>query len=382
MDFVKGETLIFDKPLEWTSFDLVNKVRRVICKHLDIKKLKVGHAGTLDPLATGVVVMCTGKCTKEIDELQAQEKIYIAELELGATTPSFDLETEIDEHFPYEHINQERLEKVLTQFVGRILQVPPAYSAVRVDGVRAYRMARKGKEVDIKAKELVIDSIEILDFSLPKCTLKILCSKGTYIRALARDIGEALDSGAHLTALRRLRSGDFKVEDAIDMDEFEKLYPPVIKTPQSRKEKMMLDDTMYMRQAYVEAEKALEKGEVPVGAVIVCNKRIIARAHNMTETLNDVTAHAEMQAITSAADFLGGKYLKGCTLYVTMEPCVMCAGALAWAQIGKIVYGAADDRRGFSRIDECILHPKTEVVSGILSEESSSLVREFFRKKR
>ncbi len=382
MDFIKGETLIFDKPLDWTSFDLVNKVRRVICKNLDIKKLKVGHAGTLDPLASGVVVICTGKCTKEIDQLQAQEKVYIAELELGATRPSYDLETEIDERFPYEHISRERLENTLTQFMGCVMQVPPAYSAVRVDGVRAYRMARQGQEVEIKAKELVIDCIEILDFSLPKCTLKIWCSKGTYIRALARDIGRALDSGAHLTALRRISSGDFKVEDAIDLDEFVKQYPPVIKDEESRKKRIMLDHTMYMQQALEEAHKALDEGEIPVGAVVVCNKRIIARAHNMTETLNDVTAHAEMQAITSAADFLGGKYLKGCTLYVTMEPCVMCAGALAWAQIGKIVYGAADDRRGFSRIDECILHPKTEVVSGILSEESSSLVREFFRKKR
>lgn len=225
MDFIQGETLVFNKPLTWTSFDLVNKIRFVLCKHLGIKKLKVGHAGTLDPLATGVVVVCTGKNTKKIDELQAQEKEYIAELELGATTPSFDLETEIDERYPFEHITQALLEDKLKQFLGGIMQVPPAYSAVKVDGVRAYKMARKGKEVEIKAKELVIESFDVLDFSLPKCTLKIVCSKGTYIRALARDIGKALDSGAHLTALHRTRSGNFTDQGALDIDEFCSKYP-------------------------------------------------------------------------------------------------------------------------------------------------------------
>ena len=225
MDFVKGEILVFNKPLTWTSFDLVNKVRFVLCKYLGIKKLKVGHAGTLDPLATGVVVVCTGKNTKKIDELQAQEKEYIAELELGATTPSFDLETEVDERYPYDHITEELLAETLKQFLGGIMQVPPAYSAVKVDGVRAYKMARKGKDIEIKAKELVIDSIDILDFSLPKCTLKIVCSKGTYIRALARDIGKALNSGAHLTALHRTRSGDFTDEAAFDVEEFCAHYP-------------------------------------------------------------------------------------------------------------------------------------------------------------
>jgi len=229
MDFIEGEILVFNKPLTWTSFDVVNKVRYVLCKHLGIKKLKVGHAGTLDPLATGVVVVCTGKKTKQIEELQAQEKEYIAELELGATTPSFDLETEVDQRYPYEHITRELLEETLQGFIGSIMQKPPAYSAVKVDGVRAYKMARKGKEVEIKAKELVIENIEILDFSLPSCTLKIVCSKGTYIRALARDIGQALGSGAHLKALHRTRSGDFTDVEARDVQQFAEAYPRKVK---------------------------------------------------------------------------------------------------------------------------------------------------------
>lgn len=225
MDYIAGEVLHFDKPLTWTSFDLVNKVRFVLTKHLGVKKLKVGHTGTLDPLATGLVTVCTGKATKRIDELQAQEKEYVAELKLGETTPSFDLETEVDETFPFEHITQELVEENLKQFVGSIMQTPPAYSAVKVDGIRAYKMARKGKEVAIKAKELVIESIDIVDFELPKCTLKIVCSKGTYIRALARDIGKSLDSGAHLTALRRTRVGETFIEDALDLEEFCSRHP-------------------------------------------------------------------------------------------------------------------------------------------------------------
>lgn len=227
MDFITGEVLVFDKPLTWTSFDLVNKLRWVLCRHLGVKKLKVGHAGTLDPLATGIVVVCTGKKTKTIDELQAQEKEYIAELFLGATTPSFDLETEVDAEFPSEHIDRAAVEAVLPQFIGGIMQTPPAYSAVKVNGKRAYEYARSGQEVTIKAKELVIESIEIVDFSMPKLTLKIVCSKGTYIRALARDIGTALNSGAHLTALRRTRVGDFTLEASHDIEEFVKDYLPI-----------------------------------------------------------------------------------------------------------------------------------------------------------
>ena len=225
MDFIAGEVLHFDKPLTWTSFDLVNKVRYVLSKHLGVKKLKVGHTGTLDPLATGLVTICTGKSTKRIEELQAQEKEYIAELKLGETTPSFDLETEVDATFPFEHITRELLDEKLPQFVGSIMQTPPAFSAVKVDGVRAYKLARKGKDVAIKAKELVIESIEVVDFDLPKCTLKIVCSKGTYIRALARDIGTALGSGAHLTGLKRTRVGEVFIEEAHDLEQFCAQYP-------------------------------------------------------------------------------------------------------------------------------------------------------------
>ncbi len=220
MDFITGEILHFDKPLTWSSFDVVNKVRWTLCKHLGVKKLKVGHTGTLDPLATGLVTICTGKMTKQIEDLQALEKEYIAELKLGETTPSFDLETEPDAIYPFEHITREKLEEILPQFVGSIMQTPPAYSAIKVDGKRAYKYARKGQEVNIKAKELVIESIDILDFDLPKCTLKIVCSKGTYIRALARDIGKALGSGAHLIGLRRTRVGDVGVGVALDVLEF------------------------------------------------------------------------------------------------------------------------------------------------------------------
>ena len=226
MDFLTGEVLIFDKPLTWTSFDLVNKVRWTLCRHLGVKKLKVGHAGTLDPLATGIVTICTGKRTKTIDQLQAQEKEYVAELTFGATTPSFDLESEVDATFPYEHITLDLLEELLPQFTGGIMQVPPAFSAVKVNGKRAYSYARQGQEVEIKAKELVIESITVEDISLPKCTLKIVCSKGTYIRALARDIGKAIGSGAHLSALRRTRVGDYTLDGAYSIEDFVKEYLP------------------------------------------------------------------------------------------------------------------------------------------------------------
>ena len=205
---IQGEVFYLDKPLSWTSFDVVKRIRGKLHHRLGIKKLKVGHAGTLDPLATGVLIVCTGKMTKQIDELQAHVKEYVAEMTLGATTPSFDLETEIDATYPTEHITRELVEQVLQeQFVGSIQQVPPAFSACKVDGHRAYKMARKGKTVELKAKELVIDEIELLAFEPQKITVRVVCSKGTYIRALARDIGVALGSGAHLTALRRTRVG-------------------------------------------------------------------------------------------------------------------------------------------------------------------------------
>ena len=222
MNIADGHIFYFDKPYQWTSFNLVAKVRRQLCLKLGIKKLKVGHAGTLDPLATGVMVVCAGRATKRINELQAHVKEYVATLQLGATTPSFDLEKPIDATFPTSHITREALEAVLRRFVGRIEQIPPSFSACKVDGHRAYDLARKGREVELQPKVLVISEIELLSFDATsmQCTLRVVCSKGTYIRALARDIGEALHSGAHLTALRRTRVGDVRVEDCMQVDDF------------------------------------------------------------------------------------------------------------------------------------------------------------------
>ncbi len=220
MDFQDGEILYIDKPYRFTSFDVVNKVRWQLCRALGVKKLKVGHAGTLDPLATGVMIVCTGRATKRIEEFQAHTKEYVATLRLGATTPSYDLEKPIDAYFPTEHITRAMVEEVLSRFMGTIEQIPPSFSACKVGGVRAYDMARKGRDVELKPKTLVIDEIELLDCSLPDITIRVVCSKGTYIRALARDIGEALGSGAHLTALRRTRVGDIKVDDCIVLDAF------------------------------------------------------------------------------------------------------------------------------------------------------------------
>lgn len=216
---LEGEILYIDKPLHWSSFDAVKRVRGIMVRRLKIKKMKVGHAGTLDPLATGVMIVCTGKATKRIDELQAHTKEYVATIALGATTPSFDLETEIDATYPTEHITREMVEEVLKKFTGRIEQVPPAFSACKIDGKRAYKMARKGKEVELKAKILVIDEIELLEYSQQSIVVRVVCSKGTYIRALARDIGAALNSGGHLTALRRTRVGDVKVEDCLSVEQ-------------------------------------------------------------------------------------------------------------------------------------------------------------------
>lgn len=222
MDFINGEMLCFDKPLAWTSFDVVGKVRWQLCRRLGVRKLKVGHTGTLDPLATGVMVVCTGKATKRIDELQAHVKEYVATLQFGATTPSFDLEQPVDRTYPADHITEDGVRLVLQRFLGRIEQVPPAYSACKVDGHRAYDLARKGKEVELKAKLLVIDEIELLayDDERKQATIRVVCSKGTYIRALARDIGQALHSGAHLIALRRTRIGDIRVEQCMRVEDF------------------------------------------------------------------------------------------------------------------------------------------------------------------
>jgi tRNA pseudouridine55 synthase len=219
MDFQEGEILYFDKPLHWTSFDLVNKIRYEISRFLKIKKIKVGHAGTLDPLATGVMIVCTGKATKKIEKLQYLTKEYIATVRLGATTPSFDSETEIDAVYDTNHITKEAVEAVLNRFTGNIEQIPPAYSAVKVQGDKAYDLARKGIAVELKPKLLVIDEIELLSFRRDEIEIRIVCSKGTYIRALARDIGVALDSGAHLIRLQRTRIGDITLDKCLKIDD-------------------------------------------------------------------------------------------------------------------------------------------------------------------
>ncbi len=221
-DFEAGEILAFDKPLHWTSFDVVAKVRYNLCRVLKTKKLKVGHTGTLDPLATGVVIVCTGKKTKMIEQLQYDVKEYIATLQLGATTPSYDLEKEIDATYPTEHITRQLIDETIPLFLGEQWQVPPIFSAVQINGKRAYEFARKGETVELKPKLLVIDEIEVLAFdeATMQLTIRVVCSKGTYIRALARDIGEKLHSGAHLIALRRTRVGDTRVEDCMTIESF------------------------------------------------------------------------------------------------------------------------------------------------------------------
>lgn len=218
MNIKEGEIFLVDKPLHWTSFNVVNKIRWKIQKTMREKKIKVGHAGTLDPLATGVMILCTGKATRRIEEFQYQTKEYVATLELGATTPCFDKELPIDATYPTEHITLELVNKVIPTFTGEIWQVPPVYSAVKVEGKRAYDYAREGKEVELKPKLLVIDEIEVLSYEPPLLSIRVVCSKGTYIRALARDIGLALNSGAHLAALRRTRIGDVRVEQCSDVE--------------------------------------------------------------------------------------------------------------------------------------------------------------------
>lgn len=221
MDFTAGEIIAIDKPYTWTSFQIVNKVRYHLSRKFNVKRFKVGHAGTLDPLATGVLLLCTGKATKRIEELQKQTKEYVAEIMLGATTPSYDMEHPVNETFPYEHITREMVEEALKQFVGDIAQRPPLFSACKVDGKRAYDLARKGSDMELEPKQIRIDSIELLECELPKITIKVVCGKGTYIRSLARDIGEALQSGAYLTALTRTRIGDYKLSECIKIETFQ-----------------------------------------------------------------------------------------------------------------------------------------------------------------
>ena len=222
-ELIEGSILIFDKPYTWTSFNVVSKVRFSITKSLKVKKLKVGHAGTLDPLATGLLVICTGKKTKEIEVLQASEKEYVATIEFGKTTPSFDLETQFDNEYPYAHVTKELIEEKLKVFLGEIDQVPPVFSAKFIDGKRAYEYARKGREVEMKSNRVTISELEIISYNQFELNLRIRCSKGTYIRSLAQDLGKAVGSGAYLKALRRTISGNYHVKDAFSLDKFQEV---------------------------------------------------------------------------------------------------------------------------------------------------------------
>ena len=219
-DFLEGQLLLIDKPLNWTSFQVVNKIRWAIRKRFSLKKIKVGHAGTLDPLATGLLIICTGKLTKSIESFQAQEKEYIGTFTIGSTTPSYDLETEINELFPTDHINPKLLEKTANSFIGEIDQIPPIFSAIKQDGKRAYTAARAGDKIELKPRKVTISEFEITAFENLNIHFRVVCSKGTYIRSLAHDFGKKLNSGAHLSALRRTRIGDFSVEQAKSLESF------------------------------------------------------------------------------------------------------------------------------------------------------------------
>jgi len=219
-DFKNGQVILIDKPLNWTSFQVVNKLRWAIRKQFEIKKIKVGHAGTLDPLATGLLIICTGKFTKKINEYQAKIKEYEGTFTLGATTPSYDLETEIDKTYPINHITEELIYKTTQQFVGEINQKPPLFSAIKKDGKRLYELARKGETTEIEARKITIHNFEITKINFPEINFRVVCSKGTYIRSLAYDFGTALNSGAHLSNLRRTKIGDFNVINAINPEEF------------------------------------------------------------------------------------------------------------------------------------------------------------------
>ncbi|MEH0155320.1 tRNA pseudouridine(55) synthase TruB [Limibacter armeniacum] len=213
-DFAGGEVLLFDKPYKWTSFDVVNKVR------YKVKVKKVGHAGTLDPLATGLLILCTGKMTKQIQFIQAEEKEYIGQMVIGQTTPSHDLETEVENEQDISHITVENLHELLPRFTGKIQQIPPAHSAIKVNGKRAYSAARQGKEIKLDPREVEIRELEIINVDFPKVDFRMVCSKGTYVRSFVRDFGEALGAGAYMSALKRTRIGEYKLEDAYQLEEF------------------------------------------------------------------------------------------------------------------------------------------------------------------
>lgn len=225
-DYQTGQVLLIDKPLTWTSFQVVNKVRWLIRKEFGIKKIKVGHAGTLDPLATGLLILCTGKFTKQIESYQAQHKEYTGTITLGATTPSYDLETEVDQEFEIANISEENIKVATQQFVGDIMQQPPVFSALKKEGKRLYEYARAGETVEIPKRAVHISAFEITNIDLPNVEFRVACSKGTYIRSLAHDFGKALDNGGHLSALRRTKIGDFNVQDAMKMDDFIAHFQP------------------------------------------------------------------------------------------------------------------------------------------------------------
>lgn len=226
--FLDGEVILIDKPLKWTSFDVVKKIRNTISLRTGIKKIKVGHAGTLDPLATGLLIICTGKFTKRINEFQSQEKEYTGTFLLGATTPSFDKETEVDNTFKTNHLTEKLLLKTTQQFTGEMEQVPPIYSAVKIQGVRAYEHARNQEDVTIKPRQVQIKTFELTNIELPQVQFRLICSKGTYVRSLARDFGKAINSGAYLTELKRTRIGNFHISEALSMEGFEKYLAEII----------------------------------------------------------------------------------------------------------------------------------------------------------
>ena len=219
-DFLEGQVLLFNKPLGWSSFDVVKKVRGIIKSSKNIRKIKVGHAGTLDPLADGLLIICTGKFTKRIDEIQGQKKVYTGEITLGAKTPSYDKETEVDQTFDVSNITDKIIHKTSKKFEGKIMQKPPIFSALKREGKRLYQHAREGTKVEIQAREVEIESFKIISIEIPKITFEIICSKGTYIRSLAHDFGKELNNGAHLSSLRREMIGDFSFSDAISIDSF------------------------------------------------------------------------------------------------------------------------------------------------------------------
>lgn len=219
-DYTEGQVLLIDKALEWTSFDAVNKIRYTIKKKFSLKKIKVGHAGTLDPLATGLLIICTGKFTKKINDYMGMPKEYIGVIKLGATTPSYDLETEIDKTYPIDHITDELIQKARETFLGDQNQIPPIFSAIKKDGKKAYDLARSGEDIQMKSREITIHSLELLRISKDELSFTVNCSKGTYIRSLAFDIGKALQTGAYLQSLRRTKIGEFDVVDAVSVDDF------------------------------------------------------------------------------------------------------------------------------------------------------------------